>query len=145
MKKPLLGVLPLAAGMTVLSVALGTPTARAVQLAPGQVVTGLPSTYISDNGSSRSNASQPGAATQVAATLASGRIAAVDMAAGSLLVNGHRLQWDSARLRVFHLPAGSVGSVSDLRPGQRIRFAVDSGGDPRAPGRVILVYVEAAR
>ncbi len=79
--------------------------------------------------------------------LREGFIEAVDPSAHQLVVAGRRLQWQAGRLQVFTWRARSAASVSDLRPGQRIRFALEGKDGERADDgerrRLVLIYLES--
>lgn len=71
--------------------------------------------------------------------LIAGTIAAVDRAKRTMTVSGTQLGWHPTSLRVFSA-GGSRLSAHELRPGLRIRFALEPGtGTAR---RVVLIYVE---
>ena len=72
--------------------------------------------------------------------LVAGTVTSVDVVKKTLVVSGVALTWTSNRLHVF--ARGARASEYELRPGQKIRFAVEPGvAESR---RVVLVYVEGA-
>ena len=72
--------------------------------------------------------------------LIGGTISSVDTATRTMDVSGATLTWHPTQLRIFHAN-GVPGSEQDLRPGTRVRFALEPGES--GTRRVVLIYVDA--
>lgn len=70
--------------------------------------------------------------------LVEGRVTAVDLRKGTLVVNGQALAIDTRRVPVF--VGGHRAGADVLAPGMQVRFAL--APDAGAPRRVVAVYVE---
>ncbi|MCK6423514.1 MAG: hypothetical protein L6Q75_00300 [Burkholderiaceae bacterium] len=86
--------------------------------------------------------------TGAASALRSGVIERVDAVRGELVIDGRTLAWDSRQLRIVHSGAAApvaglqaAQTVARLAPGQRVRYALSAGPQPR----VQQLYLEAAR
>ncbi|MBK6716945.1 MAG: hypothetical protein IPG57_18175 [Burkholderiales bacterium] len=121
-------------------------TAWAAQ--PAQPVRQAPSGAASPGTSAAANlrSSETGAVVD-RLVLREGRIEAVDPSAHHIVLAGRRLHWEAGRIQLFTWPARSAASVSDLRPGQRIRFALEGKDGERADDserrRIVLIYLES--
>jgi hypothetical protein len=91
-----------------------------------------------------SGAATPAAATAVreGLTLIEGQVTAVDRARHTVTIAGREVEWHATGTQVFRAEGGRAG-LDALRPGTRVRFALEPGsGEGR---KIVLVYVEAQR
>ena len=100
----------------------------------------------------RSFATHPGAAAAAASAtsartlmLIPGQVSAVDRVKGVATIAGRPVSLHGSRLQVF-FERGGRATLADLRPGSRVRFALEPGnGDGSAHGegrRIVLIYIE---
>lgn len=132
--------------VTLLAASVSCATAWAAQLAqPERQV--LPRAASPGTSAAANQRSSETGAVADRLVLREGRIEAVDPSAHHIVVAGRRLQWEAGRLQLFTWPARSAASVSDLRPGQRIRFALEGKDGERADDserrRIVLIYLES--
>jgi hypothetical protein len=80
----------------------------------------------------------PAVAGTPAAELIAAAIQAVQIDRAQLVVHGKPVPWDPVRLKVYR-GAQSVGA-SALRPGQTIRFALESA--TAEPRRIVLILID---
>ncbi|WP_293995323.1 hypothetical protein [Sphaerotilus sp.] len=111
---------------------------RAMQVAAGR---GTPTASEAVRGEPRVQA--PAAATL---ELIPGTVVSVDASRTSLVLSGQTVRWHPTQLRLFHSASGTPAQVAQLRPGTRIRFALEpspAGDASAAPERrIVLIYLE---
>jgi hypothetical protein len=79
-------------------------------------------------------------ATAATVELVGGVIEAVDATRLTLTLRGKPVALHDTRLQVLDAGGHSVGGVSSLRPGLRIRFALEPGQAPDR--RIVLIYID---
>ncbi|MDE2369681.1 MAG: hypothetical protein KGN16_11985 [Burkholderiales bacterium] len=124
------------AAAVLLALAAGTAQAMAVRAGSAPAA---PATAELGHRSARVTAPAPGSQP----TLTSGVISAVDTAHGTITIAGHAIALHGKQLRVMSDNKGGRTSAAALRPGTRVRYALEPGqGEGR---KIVLIYVEAGQ
>jgi hypothetical protein len=128
MNKRLLVALAVAGGSLLMAT---QATAVAVKLAPG---TAAPPVKVTD-------AVPAPVGGQPTLDLASGRIDAVVPDKRQIQVAGKLLEWDAKKLRVVGVGGYNESSVSSLRKGTQIRYALDPSAKS-GERLIVLIYID---
>jgi hypothetical protein len=89
----------------------------------------------------RQAAAAASAAASTALTLIEGQVSSLNRAKGTATIAGREVSLHGGRLQVFFARGGRA-SLADLRPGSRVRFALEPGsGEGR---KIVLIYIEGA-
>jgi hypothetical protein len=110
----------------------------AMTVAPGPATGAAPAAARGVSFDRRQEAAASAAAAS-ALTLIEGQLTSIDRARGTATIAGREVVLHGSRLQVFFARGGRA-SLADLRPGGRVRFALEPGGGEDR--KIVLIYIE---